>query len=181
MRSHTSALSSAEREATTKSYFVLCEVMPHVASTCANQTSGSAGQKGGSFRLTAATAADPSLSLVVMVFFYGSRHCHQCSTLGNGQKNSEINVHDTHFYSSPGESSRMFWGRCGCCYENPLHLFWHWCSCCYLLVEKPLHIIMPNSKLSIHRYKQQGIKAKATQTTQRCPGQLLLYRKKQLP
>ena len=49
MRSRTWVANSGEREATTCSYLVFCEVMPRVencASTCANHRSGSDGQKG---------------------------------------------------------------------------------------------------------------------------------------
>ena len=57
-RSLTSVANSGERELITYSKRVFWAVMPLVvncASTWANQTSGSAGQKGGSFMLAAAT------------------------------------------------------------------------------------------------------------------------------
>ena len=58
IRSRTSVAYSGESDATMYSNFVLCAVIPRVenwASTCANQTSGSDGQYGGSLRLSAAT------------------------------------------------------------------------------------------------------------------------------
>ena len=60
MRSRTWVANSGESDATMYSYLVLWAVIPRVAnwaSTWANHRSGSDGQNGESFRLTAATVA----------------------------------------------------------------------------------------------------------------------------
>ena len=66
--SRTSKAYSGASEATMWSNFVFCAVIPRVpncASTWANQTSGSEGQNGGSFRLSAETCGSPGSTDIV--------------------------------------------------------------------------------------------------------------------
>ena len=68
MRSRISIAYSGARDATMWSYLVRCWVMPRVvncASTCANQTCGSAGQNGGILRFTAPMLAASARSAIV--------------------------------------------------------------------------------------------------------------------
>ena len=86
MMSRTSEAYSGVREAMTWSNFVFCDVIPRVlncASTWANQTSGSAGQNGGSFRLSAETRGSSEARDIV------SRRGHQFSE-------SQTELYDIH-------------------------------------------------------------------------------------
>ena len=68
MRSRTSVANSGESDATTYSYLVFMPRVLNCASTWTNHMSGSAGQKGGSLRLTAETVlTSPSTDILLCV------------------------------------------------------------------------------------------------------------------
>ena len=100
MRSRTSVANSGESDATTYSYFVLWVVMPRVlnwAFTWANHTSGSAGQKGGSFKLTAEMVLPSPSTAILLCRSRRGLQCRRCQVIS---ARAYTKIHDTTQLSS---------------------------------------------------------------------------------